>query len=234
TKFHGKSRTRSKAPRTQFAAKFPCRCRRRRHMSADGDIFNFFKTKQKRQNRQKRPSGVVHYDSLDGVGHMLAGVHAGLEIVVHLAPGDDLDGVGAGLVQRAHAGQKEPVALLFQVVDLDDLLVQTAGVLEVGQLLDQHLDLLAALDHLARHLQRVGADGLDVVAVDALQNVLDLVDHIVDVARERQNVLALDRGDERLDQHRSEEHTSELQSRFDLVCRLLLEKKKKNYTKVLR
>src|SRR5207249_6508844 len=30
---------------------------------------------------------------------------------------------------------------------------------------------------------------------------------------------------------RSEEHTSELQSRFDLVCRLLLEKKKKNNTK---
>src|SRR5699024_11464690 len=28
---------------------------------------------------------------------------------------------------------------------------------------------------------------------------------------------------------RSEEHTSELQSRFDLVCRLLLEKKKKIY-----
>src|SRR5437868_8267695 len=28
-------------------------------------------------------------------------------------------------------------------------------------------------------------------------------------------------------QARSEEHTSELQSRFDLVCRLLLEKKKK-------
>src|SRR5699024_11337826 len=30
------------------------------------------------------------------------------------------------------------------------------------------------------------------------------------------------------DKLRSEEHTSELQSRFDLVCRLLLEKKKKN------
>src|SRR5690349_23589836 len=29
---------------------------------------------------------------------------------------------------------------------------------------------------------------------------------------------------------RSEEHTSELQSRRDLVCRLLLEKKKKNIT----
>src|SRR5207249_11591799 len=33
---------------------------------------------------------------------------------------------------------------------------------------------------------------------------------------------------------RSEEHTSELQSRFDLVCRLLLEKKNSNYTSVLR
>src|SRR5437868_13185879 len=31
---------------------------------------------------------------------------------------------------------------------------------------------------------------------------------------------------------RSEEHTSELQSRFDLVCRLLLEKKKRNATRV--
>src|SRR5207249_2894761 len=30
---------------------------------------------------------------------------------------------------------------------------------------------------------------------------------------------------------RSEEHTSELQSRFDLVCRLLLEKKKKKTSK---
>src|SRR5699024_11292006 len=31
--------------------------------------------------------------------------------------------------------------------------------------------------------------------------------------------------------NRSEEHTSELQSRFDLVCRLLLEKKKKQKIK---
>src|SRR5437868_9048757 len=31
---------------------------------------------------------------------------------------------------------------------------------------------------------------------------------------------------------RSEEHTSELQSRFDLVCRLLLEKKKKKLTRL--
>src|SRR2546428_9547346 len=34
------------------------------------------------------------------------------------------------------------------------------------------------------------------------------------------------RGDRALERRRSEEHTSELQSRSDLVCRLLLEKKK--------
>src|SRR6202021_3611953 len=33
---------------------------------------------------------------------------------------------------------------------------------------------------------------------------------------------------------RSEEHTSELQSRQYLVCRLLLEKKKKTYQRILR
>src|SRR5207249_9105214 len=35
------------------------------------------------------------------------------------------------------------------------------------------------------------------------------------------------------DPSRSEEHTSELQSRFDLVCRLLLEKKKTKHINLL-
>src|SRR5436309_11324691 len=35
------------------------------------------------------------------------------------------------------------------------------------------------------------------------------------------------------DQWRSEEHTSELQSRENLVCRLLLEKKKKKNTRII-
>src|SRR5699024_11287020 len=38
-------------------------------------------------------------------------------------------------------------------------------------------------------------------------------------------------GNGRDQNRRSEEHTSELQSRFDLVCRLLLEKKKKQNTR---
>src|SRR5580698_11465863 len=44
--------------------------------------------------------------------------------------------------------------------------------------------------------------------------------------RERRSTQSLGRGIEYYD--RSEEHTSELQSHVNLVCRLLLEKKKKN------
>src|SRR5699024_11338632 len=40
-------------------------------------------------------------------------------------------------------------------------------------------------------------------------------------------ILSLSKTEKKRGITRSEEHTSELQSRFDLVCRLLLEKKKK-------
>src|SRR5688572_33168170 len=42
-----------------------------------------------------------------------------------------------------------------------------------------------------------------------------------------------DADDRRRVHHRSEEHTSELQSQSNLVCRLLLEKKKKKKTKTI-
>src|SRR5207249_8913059 len=44
----------------------------------------------------------------------------------------------------------------------------------------------------------------------------------------RHLISLLPRGWPKVVKRRSEEHTSELQSRFDLVCRLLLEKKKKS------
>ena len=52
---------------------------------------------------------------------------------------------------------------------------------------------------------------------------------IVVLDGEDAGVVAVDRGDSGvfLNLTRSEEHTSELQSQFHLVCRLLLEKKKK-------
>src|SRR5206468_5536002 len=58
-------------------------------------------------------------------------------------------------------------------------------------------------------------------------------DHWIDpggASRRNETGSGCDRGqqrrDRKIDGRRSEEHTSELQSRSDLVCRLLLEKKK--------
>src|SRR2546422_4268731 len=50
-------------------------------------------------------------------------------------------------------------------------------------------------------------------------------------AREEHVVLQCDERQAPICSWRSEEHTSELQSRLHLVCRLLLEKKKKKITK---
>src|SRR5687768_17989130 len=65
-------------------------------------------------------------------------------------------------------------------------------------------------------------------------HVADGAERPRDVAREAADVGALGNGRGEcsliragLEQPRSEEHTSELQSRLHLVCRLLLEKKKK-------
>src|SRR5699024_11560951 len=60
--------------------------------------------------------------------------------------------------------------------------------------------------------------------------------NVVISERDYKNLVTAARDNDKLKQHvrnlmstdmRSEEHTSELQSRFDLVCRLLLEKKKR-------
>src|SRR5438067_12533477 len=66
-------------------------------------------------------------------------------------------------------------------------------------------------------------DALPIYLGVAFQILNDLCDWQGD----RHNKLAA-AGQVAAGRQRSEEHTSELQSRFDLVCRLLLEKKKKN------
>src|SRR5438067_2820797 len=60
-------------------------------------------------------------------------------------------------------------------------------------------------------------DDVDLAALQLAHDLLLLLRRVV--AREQKEIV------------RSEEHTSELQSRFDLVCRLLLEKKKKKKIK---
>src|SRR5437773_4513003 len=92
--------------------------------------------------------------------------------------------------------------------------------------------------------QRVTAIGDSGGVVNALYKVHDLFEarfdprtfcslhiskHIAEGSHRRQAELALDYA--RHKSVRSEEHTSELQSHHDLVCRLLLEKKKKKQKK---
>src|SRR5699024_12452453 len=74
--------------------------------------------------------------------------------------------------------------------------------------------------------------------------IIDLIEIVHEAAKEEKNIFEIEslkfeaetseqeteeeNIDEKIFKKRSEEHTSELQSRFDLVCRLLLEKNKYN------
>src|SRR3989449_11378492 len=69
------------------------------------------------------------------------------------------------------------------------------------------------------------------VAEHALHDVSQRALRVRAGPRRRQGVRVPGRRAHELVVPRSEEHTSELQSRLHLVCRLLLEKKKKNRTK---
>src|SRR5699024_11227933 len=73
-----------------------------------------------------------------------------------------------------------------------------------------------------RGLCRVEAGGTGVDPVDVDPGAVVQVEELQRADRRPVLVVAASNLD------RSEEHTSELQSRFDLVCRLLLEKKKKD------
>src|SRR5689334_8003956 len=122
-------------------------------------------------------------------------------------------------------------ALAVALVDdlgLDDLVVVLragavgrlglrAGLLGLGLLVDGGTHLLADLGG-------VLGGGLDRLGVVALLGLLDLGQRLAHLGLDVLGHLVLVLAEEL----RSEEHTSELQSQFHLVCRLLLEKKKKN------
>src|SRR5699024_7921759 len=69
-------------------------------------------------------------------------------------------------------------------------------------------------------------DNLDKVLAALAQMIVAAKDEAVDGATRQAKIWVNQEQTPGLKRKRSEEHTSELQSRFDLVCRLLLEKKK--------
>src|SRR5207249_11216160 len=100
------------------------------------------------------------------------------------------------LLRRPPRSTLFPYTTLFRSLHRDHARALLGGHVLGDRLEDDRLDI--AREHLLEHRLRLG-----------------LVE-VVPVARGRAEPLA---------RERSEEHTSELQSRFDLVCRLLLEKK---------
>src|SRR5207248_4062721 len=73
----------------------------------------------------------------------------------------------------------------------------------------------------------VGIVGHDARRGRARDGAIDEHERYQALAALSDDVVVEQRGTVRARQSRSEEHTSELQSPYDLVCRLLLEKKKK-------
>src|SRR2546427_7697942 len=98
------------------------------------------------------------------------------------------------------------------------------------------MDLRALARHVGTH-RDMAADAVSILAQASGQRV-DVVlqfqgaEHTVELAAALWVGTAQDRGVGHVDV-RSEEHTSELQSQSNLVCRLLLEKKKKKEVEIM-
>src|SRR5699024_11317352 len=88
------------------------------------------------------------------------------------------------------------------------------------------------LDEPTSGLDPIGrADILKIITSLTGKTILMASHHMSEIEQVCTHVAYLDDGKMTkydIEDFRSEEHTSELQSRFDLVCRLLLEKKKQN------
>src|SRR5207249_2698582 len=123
-------------------------------------------------------------------------------------------------LEQAGADRGEP-AEQRRVLAQDRLLTLGAGGDEAEGHADQLLQALEVAPRLRRQVGLVlGAAGRRAPALDLLVDGFSLGDDVLVLGELRED--------------RSEEHTSELQSRFDLVCRLLLEKKNIKYIPVHR
>ena len=105
-------------------------------------------------------------------------------------------------MQPPHGVDEQAVPLLLQGVDLNDQAVQRLGFLEIGKLLHDLLEHLAAADDHLGELLRLRPDGMYIVNINADQHVLDLVRDLVNALTEQNDVLPLNGRDKRLHQHR--------------------------------
>jgi len=123
------------------------------------------------------------------VGHRLARVHGGLERLEDVLPADDDHGVDAGGEQRRHAVAVQPVALVLQPVDLDELGREVGSGAQAPQRL-RHL-LAGPDEHLG---QRDGLlhRRLDPVQAERVAGLLGEVDDVVERPRQLVDVSRLE------------------------------------------
>src|SRR5699024_9433410 len=164
--------------------------------------------------RLLRQGHVLHLQAVDGAAELIDLDRSRVDL--HPQPAgrlvDEVDGlVGqlpAGDVAVRHRGRGHEGAVIDR-----DLVVGLVALLESAEDRDRVLDARLADEHLLEPALE-GRVLLDVLSVFVEGRGTDHPQ--------------LTAGEHRLEHIRSEEHTSELQSRFDLVCRLLLEKRKFN------
>src|SRR5437016_5447154 len=98
---------------------------------------------------------------------------------------------------------------------------------EIYKALGNAFGINVLFDTAIKDSDRLAIELKDVTAQDALERVMQATNHFYKVLDQHTIIVVPDNPQARRD-YRSEEHTSELQSLTNLVCRLLLEKKKKN------
>src|SRR5690606_15063268 len=129
-----------------------------------------------------------------------------------------------GIVGRDRGGKVELPHGVRMVAGLERRLARLHGARELR---------LDAIEERAQALERLAVAGPRLLVVAAEVRAIALLvdgDHVLvglaAPALDRAQAQALERRQQLAQHFRSEEHTSELQSREKLVCRLLLEKKK--------
>src|SRR5690625_491501 len=115
--------------------------------------------------------------------------------------------------------------------ELRQEILSIAGDVTLQQVADAHPDVAPALElvedgdltktrkNLDREIRAISPQKTE------LQNRIDENQHALDTLDKPENIVDLEQAVTKAEASRSEEHTSELQSRGHLVCRLLLEKK---------
>ena len=114
--------------------------------------------------------------------------------VVELFPLDDHDRVLLDLEQAAHRLLVDPVRFVLEPVDFHGMRVDR---LLAGQRGQRRVQAIGRRRDGVRELARARPDVLDVVEPDELRRVVDGVHHVVEARRERVEVLAIERRDER-------------------------------------